>query len=193
MVLKQASGVWWSRWLDINNADTVKIIGDYESRDLPVSTYVIDMNWHAKYDWSGFTFDSHLYPFPADTMGWLKAQGLAITVNVHDASGINYWEGQFPALVAALGLPSNTTVVPMNLVNASVAYAGECGGGEEGGWRSCAVVRVRCQPSPPTPITGRLPAFPFHVPLPLSPLFLSPAVEDIVVGDLLYKQLVDFM
>ena len=34
----------------------------------------IDMNWHAKYDWSGFTFDSHLYPYPADTMNSLRSQ-----------------------------------------------------------------------------------------------------------------------
>lgn len=42
MVLKQASGIWWSRWFDVNNADTRKIIEDYESRDLPMSTYVIE-------------------------------------------------------------------------------------------------------------------------------------------------------
>ena len=32
------------------------------------------MNWHAKNDWSGFTFDSHLYPYPADTMAMLRQQ-----------------------------------------------------------------------------------------------------------------------
>lgn len=80
------------------------------------------MNWHAKFDWSGFTFDSHLYPYPADTMAMLKQQGLAITPNIHDASGINNWEAMFPALIQTLGLPASTTKVPMNLVNATVAY-----------------------------------------------------------------------
>ena len=32
MVLRAASGVWWSRWFDINNAGTRGIIEDYESR-----------------------------------------------------------------------------------------------------------------------------------------------------------------
>ena len=96
---------------------------------------------HKKDDWSGFTFDEHLYPFPADEMGYLKALGLGITVNIHDASGVNSWEGKFDALVAALGLPAGTTKVPFNLLNATVAYA----------------------------------------------------VEDIVVGDLVNNQLVDFM
>jgi alpha-glucosidase len=58
-------------------------------------------------------------------MGYLKALGMGITINIHDASGVNSWEAMFPALVDALGLPANTTKVPFNLVNASVAYAVE--------------------------------------------------------------------
>lgn len=58
-------------------------------------------------------------------MGFLKANGLGITLNIHDASGINSWESMFPPLVQALGLPNTTTKVPMNLVNATVAYAVE--------------------------------------------------------------------
>jgi hypothetical protein len=81
--------------------------------------------WHKKNDWSGFTFDGHLFPAAADSMGFLKANGLGITLNVHDASGINVWEDKFPQLVQALGLPAGTTKVPMNLVNATVAYAVE--------------------------------------------------------------------
>jgi alpha-glucosidase (family GH31 glycosyl hydrolase) len=125
MVLRAASGVWWSRWFDLNNADTRGVIEDYESRDIPVSVYVLDMNWHAKNDWSGFTFDTHLYPYPADTMEYVRQQGLPVTMNLHDASGVNNWEGKFPQLVKALGLPPNSTKVPFNLVNATVAYAVE--------------------------------------------------------------------
>jgi hypothetical protein len=66
---------------------------------------------------------------------------MGITINIHDASGVNNWELMFPELAAALGLPAGATKVPFNLVNASVAYA----------------------------------------------------VEDIVLGDLLYKKFVDFM
>ncbi len=84
------------------------------------------MDWHRKNDWSGFTFDEHLYPSAEDAMAYLKALGLGITVNIHDASGVNAWEAQFPALVAALGLdPATTTKVPFNLVNSTVTYAVE--------------------------------------------------------------------
>ena len=58
-------------------------------------------------------------------MSYLKALGLGITINIHDASGVNNWEEQFPALITALGLPANSTRVPFNLINASVTYAVE--------------------------------------------------------------------
>lgn len=69
------------------------------------------MDWHTKDDWSGFTFDSHLFPYAADSMAYLKANGLAVTLNIHDASGVNSWDAMFPELVAALGLPAGTTKV----------------------------------------------------------------------------------
>ena len=76
-------------------------------------------------NWSGFTFDSHLFPYPADTMAYLKALGLPVTLNLHDASGVNNWDAMFPALINYLGLPANSTKVPFNLLNATVAYAVE--------------------------------------------------------------------
>jgi len=83
------------------------------------------MDWHRKNDWSGFTFDEHLFPYAADSMAYLKRKGLAITLNIHDASGVNNWEALFPTLQSYLGLPANATKVPFNLVNATVAYAVE--------------------------------------------------------------------
>lgn len=36
MVPKYASGVWWSRWFDVNNEDLVKITDDYNTRKIPL-------------------------------------------------------------------------------------------------------------------------------------------------------------
>ena len=66
-----------------------------------------------------------MFPFPEDTFAYVHAKGVAISFNIHDASGVNSWEAAFPTLVKALGLPPTTTVVPFNLVNATVAYAVE--------------------------------------------------------------------
>jgi alpha-glucosidase len=58
-------------------------------------------------------------------MQYLKELGLHITLNLHDASGVNSWDAKFAELASYLGLPANSSVVPFNLQNATVAYAVE--------------------------------------------------------------------
>jgi len=91
MVPRYASGVWWSRWYNLNNLDLIKVTEDYGNRAIPLDVFVIDMDWHTKNDWSGFTFDPHLFPFPRDSMEYLWRMGLPVTLNIHDASGVNSW------------------------------------------------------------------------------------------------------
>jgi len=95
MIPRFAMGNWWTRWININNADLKKIVEDHESRSIPLDVFVLDMNWHKKNDWTGYTFDSRLFPDPADSLGFLKHKQLAIAANLHDASGINSWEQQY--------------------------------------------------------------------------------------------------
>jgi alpha-glucosidase (family GH31 glycosyl hydrolase) len=44
MTPRYTSGVWWSRWYDVGNFDLKKIVADYESRDIPLDVFVIDMD-----------------------------------------------------------------------------------------------------------------------------------------------------
>jgi hypothetical protein len=125
MVPRWASGVWWSRWYDLSNADVMAAVRTHDDLAIPLDVFVLDMNWHQKNDWTGFTFDQHLFPYPADTMAALHALGLGITVNVHDNSGINSFEKQFQPLAQALGLPPSQTNAAFNLLNDTWAYAVE--------------------------------------------------------------------
>jgi hypothetical protein len=47
MTPRYTSGIWWSRWYDIGNFDLKKIVNDYESRDIPLDVFVIDMGKYA--------------------------------------------------------------------------------------------------------------------------------------------------
>ena len=71
MTPRYSSGVWWTRWFNLDNADVLQIVEDYRSRSIPLDVFVLDMDWHTKNDWTGYTFDSRLFPFPADTLGSL--------------------------------------------------------------------------------------------------------------------------
>ena len=70
-------------------------------------------------------FDPHLFPFPEDDMGYLNAKGLFVTLNLHDASGVNSWDAMFDKLTEFTGKGGainkiTDKTVPMNLVNATV-------------------------------------------------------------------------
>ena len=69
------------RRYDLNNYDMEKVVDDYESRDIPLDVFVLDMDWHTKDNWSGFTFDKHLFPYPEDSMAFLNAKGLYVSVS----------------------------------------------------------------------------------------------------------------
>ena len=61
----------------------------YESRQLPLDVFVLDMDWHKKNDWSGFTFDDELFPFPEDSMAGIKrkVRACATTLQLHGLAG----------------------------------------------------------------------------------------------------------
>ena len=138
MVPRQALGVWWTRWFDFNNADLFKIVDDYESRGLPLDVFVLDMgttriaapggndtaspkryffaDWHMKNGWTGWTFDQQLFPFPDDTLGYLKSRGLLVAANLHDAQGVGNWDRQYEPLADFLG-DRNSTIPFSSCVN----------------------------------------------------------------------------
>lgn len=80
------------RWYDINNYDVRKIVEDYSSRAIPLDLFILDMDWHTKNDWTGYTFDARLFPYPADTLAWLKQKGASL-VCVLCASCVGCKEG----------------------------------------------------------------------------------------------------
>jgi alpha-glucosidase (family GH31 glycosyl hydrolase) len=53
------------------------------------------MDWHMKNGWTGWTFDKQLFPYPEDTLGYLKSRGLLLAANLHDALGVGNWDRQY--------------------------------------------------------------------------------------------------
>ncbi len=39
-------GLWWSRWQKYTAEDLLEIVGEFERHDVPLSTLVVDMDWH---------------------------------------------------------------------------------------------------------------------------------------------------
>ena len=71
MTPRYASGVWWTRWFNLDNLDVMQLVNDYKSRSIPLDVFVLDMDWHTKNDWTGYSWDLRLFPDPADTLAAL--------------------------------------------------------------------------------------------------------------------------
>jgi hypothetical protein len=115
---KNLYGSWYTRWFDFDNDDVQRIITNYRNAQLPLDVLILDMNWHTKDSWTGYTWDRALYPIPSDTVAFAHSQGLKIGANLHDAVGFGFWEEKYAVMAAAMGEdPStNNTVIfsPLN-------------------------------------------------------------------------------
>ena len=116
MVPRAAAGVWWTRWFNFNSNDLIDIVEEYEKHALPLDAFVLDMDWHKKNEWGGYTWDPNLFPYPADAMGYLKGRGLITLANIHDDNGVGAYEAAFPAMAKAMGVdPSSTDAIPFHI------------------------------------------------------------------------------
>jgi hypothetical protein len=124
MVHRAMLGSWYTRWYDFDNADIKRLVGIHEAQGLPLDLLVLDMNWHRKNSWTGYSWDTDLFPVPADLRTFLKHKGLRTAANLHDAEGVASFEDTYPALCAALGANcTNNATIEFAPLNATYMHA----------------------------------------------------------------------
>lgn len=108
---RYALGNWWSRFWEYSETEYKELVTKFESKNIPLSVAVIDMDWHLTEipegfgsSWTGFTWDKNLFPDPARFINWLREKGLAVTLNLHPADGIRAFEDDYPKVAKRLGL-----------------------------------------------------------------------------------------
>lgn len=52
---RSSLGIWFTRWINYNQANVDEIVMEYAERSLPLDIFVLDMNWHKKNSWTGYT------------------------------------------------------------------------------------------------------------------------------------------
>lgn len=119
MVPRRAMGVWWTRWFDYDADDLRGVLRDFEQLRLPLDVLVLDMNWHNKPAWGGYSWDRALFPHPGEAFGALKRDfGVLTVANLHDDDGIQPGEESFAKVAALL----NHTAGP-NGTDAAIPFA----------------------------------------------------------------------
>ena len=129
-----AFGIWWSRYWAYSDQELDNLVRGFHENDIPLDVLVIDMDWHMNQDqlnamhetdqsghrlgWSGYTWNSLLFPDPRAFLTHLHEEGLRTSLNLHPASGVQPWEGAYPAMARAMGIdPATRKYVPSDITN----------------------------------------------------------------------------
>jgi len=112
-------GLWWSRYSVYTSQDMINIVEAFKEHDVPLSVYVIDMDWHvtktgnASRGWTGYSWNKDLVPDPAGLLEYMHKNNAAVTLNLHPADGVWPHEDQYDEMAKAMGItPPNH--VPFN-------------------------------------------------------------------------------
>lgn len=104
LVPRWALGAWWSRYYAYSDRELRDLVAAFAAHDFPLDVLVIDMDWHTPRGWTGYTWNTDLFPDPPAFLAWLHDQGLRVTLNLHPADGVRPHEAAYPAFAAALEL-----------------------------------------------------------------------------------------
>lgn len=130
LVPRFALGNWWSRYHVYTDKEYLRLLNGFEERNIPLTVATIDMDWHystqmesdlhikeqgrdtefygGSNGWTGYSWNKRLFP---DYKGFLKKieqKNLKITLNLHPADGVRWWEDQYEEMANALGRDAST-------------------------------------------------------------------------------------
>jgi alpha-glucosidase (family GH31 glycosyl hydrolase) len=108
---RYALGNWWSRYHPYTAEEYVDLVDRFRQHSVPLSVAVIDMDWHLvdiepRYGsgWTGYTWNTDLFPDPKQFLADLHERGLAVSLNVHPAEGVHAHEAAYPAIAKRMGI-----------------------------------------------------------------------------------------
>ena len=130
LIPKYALGNWWSRYRAYTQEEYRELMNKFISRELPVTVATIDMDWHwtdvvsrfgcdakppkatspeqiifnmAMPGWTGYSWNTELFPDYRELLSWLHSKGFRVTLNVHPSQGVRFFEDQYKDMCRALG------------------------------------------------------------------------------------------
>lgn len=114
LVPRYALGNWWSRFYPYSEESYKELMYRFQEKDIPFSVGVIDMDWHitdvpAEYGsgWTGYTWNTDLFPHPQEFLNWLHEQDMYVSLNLHPAHGIQPHEEAYAEMAVELGFDPN--------------------------------------------------------------------------------------
>ncbi len=135
-----ALGNWWSRYHAYTEKEYLHTMDSLAEQDLPFTVATVDMDWHwsetldevkqitaqGKNDafhggnsgWTGYSWNTNLFPDYRRFLRKLHDRGLRVTLNLHPADGVRYFEDSYRKMAVALGVdPDSERQIPFNIAD----------------------------------------------------------------------------
>lgn len=134
IIPRYALGVWWSRYRKYTQKEYTDLMLKFKSEDIPLTVATVDMDWHwvnletkfkSEFDalnsnekcnkngWTGYSWNTDLFPDYKEFLKFLKNENLHITLNLHPADGVRFFENQYEAMANALDIdPKSKKEIP---------------------------------------------------------------------------------
>ncbi|MBQ3490846.1 MAG: alpha-xylosidase [Clostridia bacterium] len=127
---RYAFGNWWSRYCAYTEEEYINVMDRMEDRDIPLTVATVDMDWHwsrtldkvkkitesgkntefygGKSGWTGYSWNTDLFPDYKRFLKRLHDKGLRVTLNLHPATGVRYFEDMYEEMATAMGIDPKT-------------------------------------------------------------------------------------
>ncbi|NMP36819.1 MAG: DUF5110 domain-containing protein [Clostridiales bacterium] len=147
LIPRYALGNWWSRYKAYTQQEYLSLMQRFIDEEIPVTVATVDMDWHwvdvvdkfgndAKnrikrknlweniYDkfvsqgWTGYSWNTDLFPDYKAFLSKLKAQGFHTTLNLHPSTGVRYFEDCYDEVADFMGADkSNKQQIPFDITD----------------------------------------------------------------------------
>lgn len=124
-------GNWWSRYKAYTQDEYVTLMQRFIDEEIPITVATVDMDWHwvdvkgkfgetakntdnknlmnkyyeavNKGGWTGYSFNTDLFPDPKGFLKWLQDKNFKVTFNLHPATGVRWFEDQYEEFARFMG------------------------------------------------------------------------------------------
>lgn len=128
-------GNWWSRYKAYTQQEYRALMQEFLDKEIPVTVATIDMDWHwvkvkEKFGpairaqqtgrrfslaalfqgdgWTGYSWNTDLFPDHRALLDWLNQNGFTVTLNLHPAQGVRFFEDRYADMARAMGIDPAT-------------------------------------------------------------------------------------
>ena len=129
MLPRFALGNWWSRFHAYTADEYLTLLDEFSRRNVPFTVAAVDMDWHwtdvdgrfeitksgkdsdyygGNSGWTGYSWNTELFPDYKSFLKQVNERNLKITLNVHPADGIRWFEDMYPQMALKCGVDPQT-------------------------------------------------------------------------------------